>query len=284
MNRWAKPLIAASFLAAAVLAGFISDAIEPAVAYENGIAAAGADRFTGMSLYGQLRISMGKYLWLRTEDYLHFGVTSNSHTRVKFQNDAMNGGFWGMWSKDGGRGAVGRKSRDWRGIFKRFDFIQSIPGYHGDPSELLPWYRAQTTINPLDTGAYVNGAFFLADFNQRPEDALDFLLEGAENNPTSPEIHGAIGRLYIDKWKKYDEAIPHLEKAVESARERGDCDGDQMRAVGNAYVYLVQSYRKKLDFESALRVAEQGMAVCSDYALVRTAHRLVQKDIAVRGL
>ncbi len=282
MNRWTKSLLVASFLTAAVCAGFISKAIEPAVAYEGGIVTEGsdADRFTGMSLFGQLRISFGRYLWLRTEDYLHFGITNNAYTHEKFEKK-MSMDF--VRSLSGGRSgdvAAHSEERDWRGIFKNFDFIKPIKGYHGDPSQLLPWYRAQTAINPLDTGAYVNGAFFLADFNDKSEEALEFLLEGAKNNPNSPEVHGAIGRLYIEKWKKYDEAIPHLEKAVAAGFSMRDRTGTQERAVGNAYVFLVIAYRKKGDLDSALRVAEQGLVDCPDYALVRTSHRLVKRDIA----
>jgi tetratricopeptide (TPR) repeat protein len=170
--------------------------------------------------------------------------------------------------------------RDWRGVFKRFEYITPVKGYHGDPSELLPWYRTQTAVNPNDTSAYVNGAFFLADFNGKFDEALAFLHEGVVNNPENPDVHLAIGRLYIEKWKKYDEAIPYLEKAVALGREIQNRDQSQDRVVGNSYVFLIRAYRKTDDLDSALRAGEDGVVICPDIGIVSASLRLAKKDIA----
>jgi tetratricopeptide (TPR) repeat protein len=284
MNRLQTWVIAGSCLVSAVFAGYLADAIAPAVEYRDGVAPKvmrGDRRFLAMTLLGQFRVTVNKYFWLRTEDYLHFGIMHNAYTRQKFQQD-MNHESLSAWGRfrNGGKNSTPRpKQKDWRGIFKRFDYIQPVKGYHGNPSELLPWYRMQTVVNPNDTSAYVNGAFFLADFNNKLDEALAFLHEGIVNNPESPEINLAIGRLYIEKWKKYDEAIPYLEKAVAFGREIKNRNLSQDRTVGNSYVFLVDAYRKTGDLESALRVAEDGLKICPNYALVRTSYRLVKKDI-----
>jgi len=283
MNRWGNLVSACALLASVVVAGYISEALEPVLAYPDGVAAGAsgeARRFTGLSLFGQLRVTLGKYFWLRTDDYLHFGIMSNAYTHQKAQREMIDG----VTARMQGRGGLIKRSarpkaRDWRGIFKYFDFIQPVPGYHGNPVELLPWYRAQTVINPLDTDAYVNAAFFLADFEQKPDEALAFLKEGAENNPDSAEIHAAIGRLYFEKWAKYDEAIPHLEKAVAAGRGIENRDEADRQTIGNAYVFLVQCHRKMGGLDAALRTAEDGVAEVPDYALVRTIHRIVKRDI-----
>ena len=280
MNRLQTLLIAGSCLVLAVFAGYLAHVIEPAVKYRDGSLAEGSrgdHRFNAMTLLGQFRVTLNKYFWLRTEDYLHFGVMRNSYTQKKVKNQMVEG-FKG--SVGISRGASARpKERDWRGVFKRFDYIQPVKGYHGDPSELLPWYRTQTAVNPNDTSAYVNGAFFLADFHDKFDEALAFLHEGVVNNPESPDVHFAIGRLYFEKWEKYDEAIPYLEKAVAYGREIQDRNPTQDRVVGNSYVFLVNAYRKTGDLDSALRVAEDGVAICPDIGLVRTSLRLVKKDM-----
>jgi tetratricopeptide (TPR) repeat protein len=275
------PLIAGSYLVALIAAGFLFSISEPVVAHRDGAPAErlqGDKKFIAMTLLGQFRITLNKYFWLRTEDYLHFGITYNSYTREKVEQEMIDGFRRRTGSTTGN--SARPEPRDWRGIFKRFEYIQPVKGYHGDPNELLPWYRTQTAVNPNDTSAYVNGAFFLADFNGKLDEALAFLHEGVVNNPESPEINLAIGRLYFEKWEKFDEAIPYLEKAVAYGREIQNRNPSEERVVGNSYVFLVDALRRTGDLDAALRVAEDGVAVCPDYALVGAIHRVVQKDIA----
>ena len=283
MNRLQTLLITGTYLVLAVFAGYLSSISGPVVAHRDGSAIEefrGDKKFMAMTLLGQFRITLNKYFWLRTEDYLHFGIMYNAHTRKKAEKQ--------MIEEFAGRGRKRRRvsarpeGRDWRGIFKHFEYLQPVKGYHGDPNELLPWYRTQTAVNPNDTAAYVNGAFFLADFNGKFDEALAFLHEGVVNNPESPEIHLAIGRLYFEKWEKYDEAIPYLEKAVAFGREIQNRNASEERVVGNSYVFLVNAYRKTGALDSALRVAEDGVEICPDYGLVRAVHRLAKKDIEQR--
>jgi tetratricopeptide (TPR) repeat protein len=280
MNRLQTLLVAGSCLVLALFAGYLSTIIEPAVKYRDASAAEASQAnqtFNAMTLLGQFRVTINKYFWLRTEDYLHFGVMRNKYTRERAEKQ-MADGFQGQGRKPIDA-AAGARGRDWRGIFGRFDYIQPVKGYHGDPSELLPWYRTQTAVNPNDTSAYVNGAFFLADFHDKFDEAHAFLHEGLVNNPESPEIHFAIGRLYSEKWQKYDEAIPHLEKAVALGKEIENRNPTEERVIGNSYVFLVDAHRKTGDLESALHVAKDGVTVCPDIGLVRTSLRLVERDI-----
>ena len=123
------------------------------------------------------------------------------------------------------------KEKDWRGILgdleRHLQPYRPGPARHGDPEELIPWYRIQTILNPLDINAYATCAFFLADFAKEPEKAIAFLEEGIRNNPKSPELLEAVGRLYFEKWKRYDEAIPYLERAVAAGKEISERDKKQ---------------------------------------------------------
>lgn len=280
-----KSLAALSFLACAVLAGYLSSILGPVVGtsslYKREGQREGGEAIS-LTLMGQFRMLLGDYFWLRTDDYIHFGILHNSYTRVKVQDSIINDfvtGTLGGARQNIGINNTSSKERDWRGVFKYFDYIHPVKGIHGDPRELLQWYRIQTKINPLDTAAYVNGAFYLADLAKKPEEGLAFLMEGAENNPESPEIHQAIGRLYYDKWRKYDEAIPHFEKAISLGKEREGRDEAEEEAIADAYLFLARTYREEGELELALRVAEEGVTEYPENALIATARRLIIKDM-----
>jgi tetratricopeptide (TPR) repeat protein len=282
MGGRSKLLAVALYVLCAVSASLVSEVLLP-VGEASDLSVAQpvrADHTIAQTLLGQLRVTLDKYFWLRTEDYLHFGISYHSYTRVKLERSMMadvQTTTAGLIPGQARRAHVVEK--DWRGVFKHFDFLQPVKGYHGDPTELLPWYRAQTALNPLDTSAYVNGAFFLADLARRPAEALEFLKEGAQNNPNSIEIQQAIGQLYYDKWKMYDDAIPPLEKAISLGKQKGDRAEAEEKAFGEAYLFLARAHRDKGDLESALRIAEEGVGECPDDPLVRAIHRIVRRDM-----
>jgi tetratricopeptide (TPR) repeat protein len=279
MNFSRKSLVLASFLALTILAGFLSNILTPVLADAGSPAAAhpvGSGQFNSFTLLGQLRMSLDDYFWLRTDDYLHFGITNNVHTKLRVQQEMIADSIKAVGSEPR-RNLVDSAvphQRDWRGIFQYFDFMKQERGQHGDPAELLPWYRAQTIINPLDVPAYVNGAFFLADFAKKPEEARDFLEEGIRRNPENPELLEAAGRLYFEKWKDYDSAIPYLEKAIATGKKIEKRTAEQEKALGDAYVFLVRALREKNEREAALKAAEEGIAECPNNMLVRSAYRI----------
>ncbi|GAB4331341.1 MAG: hypothetical protein Kow0099_02630 [Candidatus Abyssubacteria bacterium] len=282
MNARTKLLAVFLYAVAAIGASLVSEAALPVgeSPVRPGVQPVRTEQTIAHTLFGQLRVNLDKYFWLRTDDYLHFGITYHSYTRVKLERSMMDdveAMTSGQTPGKARRAAVAQK--DWRGVFKHFDFIQPVKGYHGDPTELLPWYRAQTALNPLDTSAYVNGAFFLADLARKPEEALEFLKEGAQNNPNSIEIQQALGQLYYDKWKKYDDAIPFLERAVVLGREKKDRAEAEEKSFGEAYLFLARAYRDKGDLVAALRIAEEGVEQCPGDPLVRAIHRIVKRDM-----
>lgn len=275
-------------LVLAVSAGFLSDAVRPVVETNQRIGAdtlREASEVIPISLLGQLRINLDDYLWLKTEDYLHFGLTRGSSSRANFQAK-MIGDFKASvtrYNKPFGSLRPTFAERDsWRGFFRNLEFFHPIDGYHGDPRQLLPWYRMQTKLNPLDKQAYINGAFFLVDLAKKPDEALAFLEEGIENNPRSPELHVEVGRFYYEKLKRYEEAIPYLEKAVTFGKEMQSRNDAEEEAFGNAYLFLAMTHRKQGNLAVALSVAEEGVAECPESAFVHAIYRVVKRDIAGR--
>lgn len=265
-------------LVLAILAGYLANAVEPIVSAEN---LQKTRESLPLTLLGQLRITFDDYLWLKTEDYLHFGITKGSYSS-RALSKSMAEAFQTRTGRAGGNTTrKPHEERNWRGFFAELELFHPAKGNHGDPRELLPWYRIQTAINPADTAAYVNGAFFLADFAKKPDEALSFLQQGAKNNPDSIEIFEAIGRLYFEKWKDYDQAIVYLKKAVALGKDRKRNDAEE-DAFEKAYLFLARAYREQGDLDAALETAEAGVGECRNPALIQVIQRVVLRDIAER--
>jgi tetratricopeptide (TPR) repeat protein len=289
MSLLNKILAAVVSLILAAGAGFLSHAVRPIVETNQRIGAdtlRQASEVIPISLLGQLRINLDDYLWLKTEDYLHFGLTRGFSSKREFQAKMIRDyqasvvGRSGKPSGSPGPRSAGRD--DWRGFFRKLEFFHPIDGYHGNPLQLLPWYRMQTKLNPLDKQAYVSGAFFLVDLAKKPEEALAFLEEGLENNPRSPELHVAVGRFYFEKLERHDEAIPYLQKAVSFGREiQGRTEAEE-EALENAYLFLAMAHRKQHDLDAALRVAKEGVVECRESVLIPVIYRVVMRDIGER--
>ncbi len=289
MSFLSNALAAIASLALAVSAGFLAEAVRPVVETNQRIGPdtlRQASEIIPISLLGQLRINLDDYLWLKTEDYLHFGLTRGFSSKASFEAKLIDDFAASASRLRKPFGSLGPRfaGRDaWRGIFRKFEFFHPINGFHGDPLELLPWYRMQTKINPLDKQAYINGAFFLVDMAKKPDEALAFLEEGIKNNPRSPELHAAVGQFYYEKLKDYDEAVPYLQKAVTFGKEMQNRDDAEEEAFGNAYLFLTMAHRKRGDLDAALRVAEEGVAECPEKAFVRAIYRVIKRDIAERN-
>jgi len=288
MSIWKKVLIGSICLALAVFAGYLSAWLRPAITTAEQFSSADireANESIPMTLLGEFRTNLDAYLWLKTEEYLHGGITYRPYTEAEKSSglSEIAADVGGFAQHSDGPTLIPPKEKDWRGIFG--DFERNIqpyrpgPARHGDPEELIPWYRVQTIINPLDVNAYVTCAFFLGDFAKKPDEALVFLEEGVKNNPRSPELQEAIGQFYFEKKKDYDKAIPYLSNAIAFGKEIEKRDEGQEKAFGDAYLFLARAYRENGDLDAALRIAEEGVRECPSNTLVRAIDRIVKKDL-----
>ncbi|RJP18010.1 MAG: hypothetical protein C4520_15095 [Candidatus Abyssobacteria bacterium SURF_5] len=289
MLLWKKLSVGAACLALTCVAGLLAKKAEPALEITEAFGSEELHHVSHsmpMTLLGQFRINLGAYLWLKTIDYLHNGITYRPFTTTEraggmHEHEHDLGGF--AQHQCGGPTLIPSKEKDWRGVFgdleRNLQPYRPGPARHSDPQELIPWYRIQTIINPLDVDAYATCAFFLADFAREPEKALAFLKRGVENNPHSPVLYQSIGQLYFDKWKRYDEAIPYLQKAIAVGQEIQDRDTKQEKAFGDAYLFLARAYREKRELDAALRIAEKGMTECPANNFIRIIHRVIKKEM-----
>jgi len=292
MRRRALAL-GAALVVAAVLARITAPRLETEAHYKPSEFEE-AKESIALSLMGQLRMSVGDLMWLKTLEYLHNGIIYRPPTKRERAQGVRAVEFTGMGAgvaHADGPSLVPDAERDWRGILG--DINRQIepyrPGHarHSDPQELIPWYQLLTKFNPNYIQAYTVGALFMSDFAREPEKARDFLKAGAQANPWSFEIQAALGRLYFDYFEEYREAGDALQKAVELAKkerqylaERDDhLDEPQTQLLNEAYLFLARSYTELGRYEDALSVCAEGSEKLQ-YPLLRVQERIIKKRMA----
>jgi len=199
-----------------------------------------------LSLLGQLQLSVGDLMWLKSMEYLHMGMVQRMPTRAEEAQGMMRG--------DSGDTAIGLghtegvnmtldPERDWRGILGTIErHVKPYrPGHaHDDPVELIPWYQLAVKINPRLERLYTLGAFYMADFAHDPGEAYELLITGIHANPNSFEIHAALGRLLVD----YAHRLHELEHDDEEHGEEDFDLGPELEEPEDAFNYAVEVLHK----------------------------------------
>ncbi len=294
MNKIADLMCIVGLVAAGVLASLLAPQMQAEARYKPTEYEAARESIA-VTLMGQLRMSVGDMMWLKTLEYLHNGIIYRMPTKREESQGARAVEFAGMGAgvahKDG-PSLVPDKDRDWRGVLGEFNRRVEPwrPGHaqHSDPQELIPWYQLLAKFNPNYIQAYVNGAFFMSDFARAPEMARDFLLLGAKKNPWSFEVQAALGRLYFDNFKDYEKAAQALAKAVKLANDekrylakRDEAlDNVQEQLRSEAYLFLARSYAELGRYDEALDVCDAGLEEAPGYNLLRVEKRIVKKSVS----
>lgn len=94
-------------------------------------------------------------------------------------------------------------------------------------SQILPWYRVQTAINPRHGRAYVVAGWLLLKAKDEKDHLIQaekFLKEGVENNPDFFPIHVMLGRVLLAQ-ERHSDAIEIFAKAREVALKKRPPDG-----------------------------------------------------------
>jgi len=284
--------IGAALVVAAVLARITAPRLETEAHYKPSEFEE-AKESIALSLMGQLRMSVGDLMWLKTVEYLHNGIIYRQPTKKEEAEGVRAIEYTGMGAgvaHADGPSVVPDVERDWRlvlgDINRQIEPYRPGPAQHSDPQELIPWYQLLTKFNPNYIQAYTVGALFMSDFAREPKKAQDFLKAGAAANPWSFEIQSALGRVCFDYFKEYRAAADALEKAIELARkeqqylaERDDqLDEPQTQLLNEAYLFLARSYTELGRYEDALSVCAEGREEL-EYPLLRVQERIVRKHM-----
>ena len=215
-----------------------------------------------LSLLGQLQLSVGDLMWLKSMEYLHVGIVQRMPTRSEEAQgyrarDSQNVAA-GLGHTEGLNMTLDPE-RDWRGIFGRIE--RHIKPYserhiHDDPVELIPWYQLAVRLNPRLERLYTLGAFYLADFASEAGEAREMLEAGLKANPYSFEIHSALGRLFVE----YADRLHDLEDNDDHPDDQqNDGEHREINTPEEAYEYAVELLETAINYgvEQRSQMAEK---------------------------
>ena len=249
------------------------------------------------SLFGEFRTTMADFLWLEADRYLHGGVTTRGMLASE-QKDSSVGKVTGTQEIDHHTNettVVPSKASDWRSMLG--DIERETQPYQDmehhrekDPKETLPLFRAMTLANPHFVQGYVQGAARMVALPGKQQEAIDFLQEGARNNPESIDVQTTLCEQYFYYLKKPLEAEPYGQRALAlaRARDKASLSEDEREAFVHAYRWLILIYRNTGDDlarqgqrQKAHQVFAAGRALSQEclthFADDPTAHRYLRE-------
>lgn len=215
-----------------------------------------------LSLMGQLQMSVGDLMWLKSMEYLHVGMVQRMPTRGEeeegfMRQDATETAV-GMGHTEGVNMVLDR-NRDWRGLLG--EIHRNVTCYqeghvHDDPKEIIPWYQLAVKLNPRLERLYTLGAFYLTDFAGDPAEAKDLLIAGLKANPDSFEVKAALGRLFFEYAGRLEQLI-HEEnrgKVIEVPANEAHFHPDNAKEAYQVAVdVLTEGARNALELKLAMR-------------------------------
>lgn len=159
---------------------------------------------------------------------------------------------------------------------KKSAMVPYIPEHEHDSNgiyAMLPWYWLTTTLDPTFERAYSNGAYFLAFNLGKVDEAINYLQEGIHNNPDSYTLYYVFGRIYFSKFHDYDVAIQYFKKALTYTIAEEEDEEE-------VYRFLIFSYQKKGDLNSALETSKIAVKRCPWYKKFKRYVKKYEKQIA----
>ncbi len=192
-------------------------------------------------MLGEFRTSMSDIMFIKTELYLHGGVSYVPHHDEavltaenmaeevdEHQSELGIHDDEDEYDHSGTPTLIPEADRDFRGIIGKLHREvkpwqdPAKPHLHADGRELLPWFRMMTASDPHYVRGYVAGGFWLQ--SEDPEAALRFIEEGLRNNPHAFQLYVSRGFLKIKDARRHGnlyegELSDELRAALEDARE-----------------------------------------------------------------
>jgi hypothetical protein len=152
-------------------------------------------------LFGEFRTSMSDIMFIKTERYMHSGVAYAEPLEKEEEGKVV-------------QTLIRPPEGDWRGFIG--DLERQVKPWldpknhaeHTRGTELLPWFRLMTLVNPHRIRGYTIGALYLRISGQPNSlgEAKEFVLEGIRNNPKSHELHFTIVRILQQELAELDRA------------------------------------------------------------------------------
>jgi len=186
-------------------------------------------------ILGEFRTSVGDMLFLKTENYLHYGVAYRSHSHEEHgptmdieenpehpeeaghdpatcthpDHDHDHDHDHGEHGDEEEMTVIPSAARDYRGwvghLHRQVKPWQPPGEEHrlDDGSEVIPLFRMMTLADPHYVRGYQIGAFWIRRHD--PQAAMSFLQEGLEKNPDAFQLHLMKGLLHIKQARSLTE-------------------------------------------------------------------------------
>jgi hypothetical protein len=165
-------------------------------------------------LFGEFRTSMSDVMFIKTERYLHSGI---AYTKTVEQEGEAGGKPIDT--------LIRTPDQDWRGFIG--DFERKIKPWldpknhaqHTKGTELLPWFRLMTLVNPHRIRGYQVGAFLLrtTGLPDATDQARGFVQEGINNNPLSHELQFTMVRIIQQQLQENQRDHPDQDASVQES-------------------------------------------------------------------
>ena len=134
-------------------------------------------------ILGEFRATIADILWIKVDDYFHSAVSAEDHARIHPGHT------------------------DWKPGEQQQHPAEA-------EAEFMPLIRFVTWLDPNFMLAYQVGAWWLSNKLNKPEEAISFLKEAIQNNPTRFEPYFELGWLYYRKKQNRPEAIAWFKQAI----------------------------------------------------------------------
>ena len=221
-------------------------------------------------IFGSAEEMIGDSLFLKADAYFHGGVEAKY--REHDEEDAAKEGHQEQ-------NAASEEPQDWIAkINRQVQSHEHTHLTHDDQKEMLPFFALSTRLDPHNVEAILTTAYWLERSFLKPDEALQTLLKGSEDNPGSWEIDFTLAGLYFRYKKDYLSSARYYSEAVQKS---GPAAAPKHFLVDMHY-YLAESLR--MQGKSAEALAEYRKAgsfyAPADISELKNA---IQKKIAELG-
>ena len=239
------------------------------------------DRQAMVSVMGELRSSLAGYLWAKTDEYTHGGVLLRPMTeREKRERTAREASSADeIAHHEDETSVIPERERDPRRFWGEIErqvkpFFDVRHHFHRPVREVLPLYRFMTWVDPTFVPGYLVGAQMLLFENKKhlPQ-AIDFLKEGARNNPRSIALFTELGRYALVYQGDHAQAERYFRHAIANGSDWMPQNPFERDGLLNAYRWLAILKKRAGRLQEARRWAQQGLTrFPSDPVLGRLGH------------
>jgi len=208
---------------------------------------------------GDTRTIIGVALVEKADAYYHGGLTDHGDCTVTTVQD-------GNKHRQHDDDHAPKKKSAWHDPFKHLNSqLQSQAHIHLElnrAEELLPWYWAACEASPHNIQALEAAAYALAHMAEKPQEALQLLEKGIQNNPYDVTLEISRGEILIKFFKDYKHAKMAFLAAYQKSLHENAPKDDMLKA--KALFYLGHLAKQKNDLHSLKewqRIARETMSL-----------------------